>query len=244
MTRPSPVLLRPLRLSPAGRWLPSSRPLNLDRHPPPPKHRRDPDTRFDTLATDTTAAASLQSVPSAAAHAGGSRTATPLASAAPAPPPPPARTKRRVLGIELPAKPDPPAADECCMSGCATCVYDIFLEDLEHFHSSVSAARSAVLDRLRAGARLDNGAWPAEVLGPWEDAEKELRGVRDGASGEERETAAREQAERELRRTRDALDPSMRAFLEMEARMKAKQREKTAPLSPAPGSNSLSSSPP
>lgn len=96
------------------------------------------------------------------------------------------------------------------MSGCAICVYDLYLEDLENFHSSVSAARSAVLDQLREGARLDEGDWPPELLGPWEDAEKELKGVKDGASGEEREQAAREQAERELKRARDALDPSMR----------------------------------
>ncbi|BGP51282.1 hypothetical protein JCM10450v2_007211 [Rhodotorula kratochvilovae] len=205
MTRPTLRLLLPLRLSSSGRWVPSRRPLNLDRHPPPPKHRLGHGARFDTLASDTTGVASLQAVPPSSADAG---------------------------------------ADECCMSGCAICVYDLYLEDLENFHSSVSAARSAVLDQLREGARLDEGDWPPELLGPWEDAEKELKGVKDGASGEEREQAAREQAERELKRARDALDPSMRAFLEMEARMKAKQREKTAPSSPAPGSSSLSSAPP
>lgn len=200
------------------------------------------------------------------------------------------------------------------MSGCATCVYDLYLEDLEHFHSAAATARGAVLERVRGAA--DDGRHPAlalalggappgwrdDVLGPWEDARREVAAGARAEGGaypeapaerEEREREARVRAERELKRARDQLDPSMRcvvfcsllallsclapprdrtltcvapavdtrvhartlppagsAFLEMEARMKAKQRSRDSTASaspastPAPGSASLSSAPP
>ncbi|TNY22608.1 hypothetical protein DMC30DRAFT_445069 [Rhodotorula diobovata] len=310
MTRPTPLLrVRPplLRLSPSGKWLPSSTPLNLDRHPrrapPPPPPAPPPPPRFDTLASDATAAPSLQAVPNPRQDPGGARSAQPLASASAStssPAPSGARgalisQPTRVLGVDLPLKPSPPEPDgaraqcphksdsppplppyddkkkECCMSGCATCVYDLYLEDLEHFHSAATTARGAVLERVRGAA--DDGRHPAlalalggappgwrdDVLGPWEDARREVAAGARAEGGaypeapaerEEREREARVRAERELKRARDQLDPSMRAFLEMEARMKAKQRSRDSTASaspastPAPGSASLSSAPP
>ena len=35
-------------------------------------------------------------------------------------------TARVVRGVEIPLRPPPPASDECCMSGCARCVYDLY----------------------------------------------------------------------------------------------------------------------
>lgn len=33
---------------------------------------------------------------------------------------------RIVRGVEIPIRPPPPESDECCMSGCARCVYDLY----------------------------------------------------------------------------------------------------------------------
>ncbi|GAA5937244.1 hypothetical protein JCM3775_001590 [Rhodotorula graminis] len=289
MTRSS--LQRTLRLLPSGHWAPSPLPLNLAlRHPrtraPAPPHQPDPPPRrpaFDTLASDATAAPSLQGVPAPLDGTkpgdGGARTALPLDAAAHQGPaegargPPVTMTRKRtVLGVELPTKPKPPEPDECCMSGCATCVYDLYLEDVEHFHAEALERRERVLDvlrRQRGGAAAREGeseeedgapsGWgeAVDVLGPWSDAVRDLAaaasssaaaGAGAGAQSDaERADEARDKAERELKRARDALDPGMRAFLEMEARIKAKQREQAAsarPASPAPGSSSLSSSPP
>ncbi|GAA5849576.1 hypothetical protein JCM9279_007276 [Rhodotorula babjevae] len=309
MTRPT--LQRTLRLLPSGHWAPSSLPLNLAlRHPrsappQPPPPPPPPRPAFDTLASDTTAAPSLQGVPDR--DSPGPRTARPLEAAQPEPErrtggegaaqvdsasTGKGRRSRTVLGVELPDKPAPPEADECCMSGCATCVYDLYLDDVEHFHARALEQRGRVLDALRrargtaatgtrmgegegessgagegegegeGGATSEGGApsgWDdaVDVLGPWSDAVRDLAAPASasasassaaaaGAQGD----AARDRAERELERAREALDPGMRAFLEMEARIKAKQREQAAaapatahPASPAPGSRSLSSSP-
>ncbi|GAA5903917.1 hypothetical protein JCM8208_001726 [Rhodotorula glutinis] len=296
MTRST--LQRTLRLLPSGHWAPSPRPLNLAlRHPrtpprqppppPPPPPSTQPEHRaaFDTLASDATAAPSLQGVPDpldgTADGDGGTRTATPLDSAQPVQDG--QGLARSVLGVELPTKPKPPEPDECCMSGCATCVYDLYLEDVEHFHAEALERRARVLDVLRRAregegegegegedevggtSEREPSGWrdAVDVLGPWSDAVRDLAAASRSSSagsagagagvGEQGEAAradeARDRAERELKRARDALDPGMRAFLEMEARIKAKQRDQAAaprahPASPAPGSSSLSSNPP
>jgi len=133
MTRST--LQRTLRLLPSGHWAPSPRPLNLAlRHPrsappppqpaPAPTPRARPHPAFDTLASDTTAAPSLQGVPAPRApDSAGPRSATPLEAAQPAGEgegqgeggaqgAQEARRRRRsVLGVKLPDKPKPPEAD-------------------------------------------------------------------------------------------------------------------------------------
>ncbi|GAA6023791.1 hypothetical protein JCM10207_001196 [Rhodosporidiobolus poonsookiae] len=237
--RPFPLLTRHiLRLSPSGHWIPVPRSaLNRDRHPAPPKplHRRE--KTFDTLASDATPVPSLQAVPSpnslsstggssSTAVEQGARKATSSAGAVDVPLPASAAAagdaaagekKRTFLGVEVPVKPEPPAEGECCMSGCAHCVYDLHLEDLEHYHSLVASTRRAGLKKLAALPPEEQGrargGWP-EVWGRLEE------GGADGGGD------AKERAQRELEETRKGLDPGMRAFLEMEARMKAKQKER------------------
>ncbi|KAJ1974621.1 hypothetical protein H4R35_003525 [Dimargaris xerosporica] len=47
------------------------------------------------------------------------------------------------LVADLPAKPDPPSDDMCCMSGCARCVWDIYNEELFEFEAQVKRIREA-----------------------------------------------------------------------------------------------------
>lgn len=126
------------------------------------------------------------------------------------------------------------------MSGCAACVYDLYLEDLQHFHSSLASARKAVmarLDKLSAQERERRMLeWPGEL------GDKPGEGV----VGKEGGVDAKAEAEKELERERKTLDPTVRcvgrgacrrravgltriavshrAFLEMEARLKAKSK--------------------
>ncbi|KAJ7463885.1 hypothetical protein B0H11DRAFT_2240828 [Mycena galericulata] len=61
-------------------------------------------------------------------------------------------------GFEIQARLKAPESDECCMSGCAVCVYDLYEEDL--------AAYSASLDGLRAtltAKGIPEAAWPEGV---------------------------------------------------------------------------------
>ena len=90
--------------------------------------------------------------------------------------------------------------------------YDLYLEDLEHHHALLSEAKQKILalERVRT-ERVPEALWPPEF------------GPRSAAPADE--GTVKDQAKRELEQARAALPPSMRAFLEMEERMKARQGE-------------------
>ena len=85
------------------------------------------------------------------------------------------------------------------MSGCAHCVYDLYLEDVEHFHELVSESKSRILELLPTLPRAEQDQverdWPVEVLGKFGEGEGE---------------SVKEKAERELKEARSALDPATR----------------------------------
>ncbi|KAK5995323.1 hypothetical protein PT974_03727 [Cladobotryum mycophilum] len=69
-----------------------------------------------------------------------------------------------VAGVLIPPRPEEP--DNCCMSGCVNCVWDLFREDLEEW----TAQKSEADERLKAtggSADADGGgsetSWPVEV---------------------------------------------------------------------------------
>ncbi|GAA6043507.1 hypothetical protein JCM8097_002247 [Rhodosporidiobolus ruineniae] len=226
-----------------GRWtaVPSSA-LNLARHRPPPSPAPSPTQpkRFDTLASETTPVPSIQAVPapptSTSAGDGGARQGVAKAGAVELPPAPQEQVKSKAegrgketfLGVEVPVKPSPPEEGECCMSGCAHCVYDLYLEDLETYHALLSSTRSAVRSALAAGQPAPpRDEWPELLRGVLDEVEK--GGTEGVVQGEKREGDPKREAQRELEATRKELDPTMRAFLEMEARMKAKQASAPPP---------------
>lgn len=64
------------------------------------------------------------------------------------------------------------------MSGCAHCVYTLYMEDIELHHRQVAEARAALRDK---GVRIDPKDWPEELgqmysegLDAKEAAEKEV----------------------------------------------------------------------
>ncbi|KAL4269146.1 Oxidoreductase-like domain-containing protein [Pleurotus pulmonarius] len=61
-------------------------------------------------------------------------------------------------GFFVPEKPRPPEADECCMSGCAVCVYDLYEESLSAYNESIAALRSSLEER-----GISETEWPAPV---------------------------------------------------------------------------------
>lgn len=89
--------------------------------------------------------------------------------------------------------------------------YDLYLEDLEHHHTLLSQAKQQLLalERTRA-QRVPDALWPPE-FGPRSAEPADPETVKD-------------QAKKELEDARAALPPSMRAFLEMEERMKERQK--------------------
>ncbi|GAA5954290.1 hypothetical protein JCM3765_005341 [Sporobolomyces pararoseus] len=220
---------RYLRYSPSiGRFIPSARPLDLS-------------LRHQTLLSVPTSdlAKTVPEIESNHEHKEGGidqpiligETTKTISTPAPIPSTSPATAKdtdRYYLGIELPKKPSPPEEGECCMSGCAHCIYDIYLEDLSSFHLDLSETRSKILKSLKQlplerRAEVEKN-WPEDALG---DLDNCLEGEGGNTKGDA--ATAKAMAEKELEKARQDLDPATRAFLEMEAKMKKKQQQSTAP---------------
>lgn len=112
----------------------------------------------------------------------------------------------------MPARPKAPASDDCCMSGCARCVYDLYAEDLEDYHGQLVIARNHL---LALSPPVGDKDWPKE-LGPRKKAED----VKDEAR-----SRADEAATIEL----EGLDVSMKTFLALERQIRRRQAERRAP---------------
>lgn len=132
-------------------------------------------------------------------------------------PPSSAATQPTLRGIKIPLKPSPPGAEDCCMSGCARCVYDLFKEDLEDYQESLSEARSALLALTTPPVSREE--WDDELLGKMPSS--------DG-SGSVEDHAGK--ADAEVDAVIAGLDPSMKAFLEMERKMKKKKAAAAAAI--------------
>ncbi|GHJ90279.1 hypothetical protein NliqN6_6681 [Naganishia liquefaciens] len=151
----------------------------------------------------------------------GGRKATPLPAMQPLHPEPvkgvkPRSEEIRVAGVVIPPKPHPPGSDECCMSGCVNCVYTLYADDLLAYNESISHALSA----LRA-FNIPKTEWPTEVRA---FADKGQTGDASAAAfGSKREekagTVTRETIMRDVL---EDVDPALRAFLELENKIKAR----------------------
>ncbi|KDQ32115.1 hypothetical protein PLEOSDRAFT_154320 [Pleurotus ostreatus PC15] len=63
-------------------------------------------------------------------------------------------------GFFVPEKPRPPEADECCMSGCAVCVYDLYEDSLSAYKESLATLRSSLEER-----GIPETEWPSPLRG-------------------------------------------------------------------------------
>ncbi|TRM59620.1 hypothetical protein BD626DRAFT_607597, partial [Schizophyllum amplum] len=61
-------------------------------------------------------------------------------------------------GYTIPDEPRPPEADECCMSGCAVCVYDLHEEALQAYKASVANIRAGLVTM-----GVPESQWPARL---------------------------------------------------------------------------------
>ncbi|KAI0777252.1 oxidoreductase-like protein [Trametes elegans] len=106
------------------------------------------------------------------------------------------KTQRIFKGLVIPEPPKPPAEDECCMSGCAVCVYDLYDEARKDYVHA--------LDNIRA--RLDDMGvpeeeWPSDIRRSQRPPEPAARPDVILSAFEQFEKALRERKERERRQT-------------------------------------------
>ncbi|CAE6465657.1 unnamed protein product [Rhizoctonia solani] len=99
-------------------------------------------------------------------------------------------------GIKIPQRPKPPESDECCMSGCAVCVYDLYLSSLDDYKKEARSVRGRLRERS-----IPIHKWP-------EDLQKQER----------REATADKEEEKEGLDSLD-LDPIMKGFLMLEKQL-------------------------
>ncbi|KAI6103031.1 oxidoreductase-like protein [Pisolithus sp. B1] len=63
-----------------------------------------------------------------------------------------------IAGFVIPEEPKPPADDECCMSGCAICVYDLYEESLNTYKESVASLRASL-----TALSIPESQWPSSI---------------------------------------------------------------------------------
>ncbi|KAG0305981.1 hypothetical protein BGZ97_000917 [Linnemannia gamsii] len=98
-------------------------------------------------------------------------------------------------GFKVPIKPSPPGAEDCCMSGCAHCIYDIYEEDRQEYKTKLARA----LDEISKA-----GLPPPPNI-------SNKKGDSIGASADNAQSTNDED---------DDMDPGMKAFLELERKLK------------------------
>lgn len=104
-------------------------------------------------------------------------------------------------GLKIPEAPKPPESDECCMSGCAICVYDLHDDTLTAYKDSVTSLQAS-LDAM--GVARDT--WPASIRPPPLKSKAQAKAKFGALPPQQAQRAA-----------------SLSAFEEMEMRLKAKQ---------------------
>jgi hypothetical protein len=82
---------------------------------------------------------------------------------------------RKIAGVDVPARPIEP--DNCCMSGCINCVWELFNEDLEEWKQKRIEAAHSLLKQKTQGGLGKNGEierWPSDWEFPPKILDKDL----------------------------------------------------------------------
>ncbi|KAG0334454.1 hypothetical protein BG004_000402 [Podila humilis] len=96
-------------------------------------------------------------------------------------------------GFKIPVKPSPPGAEDCCMSGCAHCIYDIYEEDRQDYKAALAKVLEAI---QKAGLPPP----PPDVV---PTSATKTSGSNNNDNSDD-----------------DDMDPGMKAFLELERKLK------------------------
>lgn len=99
--------------------------------------------------------------------------------------------------------------------GCARCVYDLYAEDLQDYQQDLSSARAKL---FALSPPIANEDWDETLFGPKPKPQNETHEKVDIRS-------AQEKAQDEVDAVIGQLDPTMKAFLQLERSLKRKRKE-------------------
>ncbi|KAI0646481.1 hypothetical protein C8Q79DRAFT_962846 [Trametes meyenii] len=104
------------------------------------------------------------------------------------------KIQRLFKGFVIPEPPKPPAEDECCMSGCAVCVYDLYDEARRDYVEALDNLRSKL-----GGMGVRENEWPPDIRRTHRAPEPAERPDIALSAFEQFEKALKEKKERERR---------------------------------------------
>lgn len=121
---------------------------------------------------------------------------------------------RFIAGVEVPDR--PPEPDNCCMSGCINCVWELFNEDVKTWNSRRKEAAQKLAE--------SGGRWPEDFHAPVKYLKAE--NMPKSMSSEKQVEAATPQNDEDENWAN--VPVTIRVFAEMERKMKAKRRQQEA----------------
>lgn len=125
---------------------------------------------------------------------------------------------REVAGVKVPPKPEEP--DNCCMSGCVNCVWDLYREDLEEWSAKSAAAREQLQAQGSSGSATDTGSQESKTPSKPRASSKNDGGESDNAWVSDPATSGNEED------LLGNIPVGMREFMRMEKALKMKSTPK------------------
>lgn len=119
-----------------------------------------------------------------------------------------------IAGIQVPPKPEEP--DNCCMSGCVNCVWDVFRDDVEEWAAIRKKADRALIAQLKKGgptSMLNNGG---------ENAAHTMISMDDDGGGSETNWGSGENEVDDNEELFSGLPIGIREFMKQEKKLKEK----------------------
>ncbi|KIM33772.1 hypothetical protein M408DRAFT_18787 [Serendipita vermifera MAFF 305830] len=138
---------------------------------------------------------------------------------------------RTFKGVSIPIKPPPPASDECCMSSCTVCVYDLYATALEEYDEGLAHARSELSARS-----IPVDEWPSDVLTTEARKEREQARKLEGGLDAGRRMGVTGESDRDKQ-----MAVIIGAFVKFEQALKERRKAERA-ANPTTGQESLSRS--